>query len=137
MAEITCNCAGTSALSDLEFIGGAAVTINFPSYLEDTGGPLDLTGHTANFALVKDTNWRGAPVLSKAMTITAGDDGVANVLHVELATEDTLNLSGRYIYQISVMGDTNDVPRQGIIHIINNINKGFFAAEATEEQNNL
>jgi len=126
MATTSCNCSSTSATADLEFVGGTAVSINFPTFFGETGEPLDLTGYTANFSLVKDTNWRGTPVLSKAMTIVPNDNGDMNSLYVELSSSDTIDLAGRYIYQIAVNGNSPDVPHQGVVHIINNINKDFF-----------
>ena len=56
------------------------------------------------------------------------DGEVSNVLRVALAPLDTVNLpAGKYIYQITIKDISGDVeiPNQGIIHIINNINKAF------------
>lgn len=46
---------------------------------------------------------------------------------VHLEPQETLDLSGKYIYQISIRNDEGDVeiPKQGILLITNNINKSF------------
>lgn len=56
------------------------------------------------------------------------DDVTAeNVLAVTLDPLDTVDLCGKYIYQITIK-DINgniEIPKQGILFIINNINKSF------------
>ena len=59
-----------------------------------------------------------------------GDNTAYNVLYVELKPSDTLDLFGKYIYQITIKDADNnaDIPQQGIIYIHNNINKSFLRA---------
>ena len=50
-----------------------------------------------------------------------------NVLGVTLDPLDTVDLCGKYIYQITIK-DINgniEIPKQGILFITNNINKSF------------
>ena len=69
-------------------------------------------------------------LISKMMEIrNSEDDGktVANVLCVVLQPEDTVDLVGKFIYQISIKDSSGEIeiPDQGIIRISNNINKNF------------
>lgn len=76
-------------------------------------------------------NKNGKPLLSKQMDIGSDPDrdgDVSNVVRVTLDSKDTLNLpAGKYIYQITIRDISGEVeiPNQGIIHIIKNINQAF------------
>lgn len=51
----------------------------------------------------------------------------ANVLRVVLLPEETVDLVGKFIYQITIQDISGEIeiPDQGIIRIANNINKSF------------
>lgn len=51
-----------------------------------------------------------------------------NVLTVTLSPTETVDLSGKYIYQIIIRDIDGDVeiPKQGILYITNNINKTLY-----------
>ena len=87
-----------------------------------------MTGCTSNFSIVDFRNKVGSPILTKTMDVLENSDGSSfNVLSVELTPQETYELSGKYIYQISIR-DVNgnvEIPKQGLIYITNNINKGF------------
>ena len=62
--------------------------------------------------------------------MTVGDDSSGahdNVLRVTLTPSETVDLFGKYIYQISIrdIGGDVEIPKQGVLYITNNINKGF------------
>jgi len=50
-----------------------------------------------------------------------------NVLTVTLTPTETVELFGKYIYQIIIRDIEGDVeiPKQGILYVTNNINKNF------------
>ena len=52
---------------------------------------------------------------------------INNVLTVTLKPKETVGLCGKYIYQIQIQDIDGDVeiPKQGILYITNNINRGF------------
>ena len=56
-----------------------------------------------------------------------GDGTVANVLKVVLLPEETVDLFGKFIYQITIQDISGEIeiPDQGILRIANNINKVF------------
>jgi len=70
----------------------------------------------------------GVPILSKPMEAIYNDAGTANnVLTVKLLPTETVELFGKYIYQIIIRDIDGDVevPKQGILYVTNNINKDF------------
>ena len=70
----------------------------------------------------------GTPILTKSMEAIYNDSGTSNnVLTVKLLPNETVELFGKYIYQIIIRDIDGDVeiPNHGILYIINNINKDF------------
>ncbi len=118
-------------LPTIDFVGGSTQELAFHCYFYRNKLPFELTGCTAEFAVINFVNKNGAPVVTKSMDVDAdpGRDGdVENVLRVTLSPADTVDVpAGKYVYQISVKdGDgTVEIPKQGIFHIINNIDKAF------------
>lgn len=115
----------------IDFVAGSTQDFSFHCYFCQNKKPHDLSACSANFAIVSFTNKTGAPLVSKQMEIVHDEDtaeGVHNTLTVTLGPQDTVNLpTGKYIYQISIRdisGDT-EIPNQGIIYLVNNINKSF------------
>ena len=87
-----------------------------------------MTGCTANFAIVSFTNKMGKPILTKSMEDIFNDEGtINNVLTVTLEPRETMDLYGKYIYQIQIkdVSGNVEIPKQGILYITNNINRGF------------
>lgn len=118
-------------LPPMDFVGGSTQDLFFYCYFYRNRRPHDLSSCTANFAIINFVNKNGEPLVSKPMEIRASDrtgEEANNVLRVTLNPSDTVNLpAGKYIYQISIRHISGDmeIPKQGIIHIINNINKSF------------
>lgn len=117
-------------LPSIDFVGGSTQDIAFHCYFYANKNPFDLYSCAANFSLISYVNKRGEPLVSKEMEIrhdTDRDGEIANVLYVTLAPEDTVNLVGKYIYQITIRDVSGEIeiPNQGIIHIVNNINKSY------------
>lgn len=113
-------------------MGGSAQDLRFHVYWHTVKNPFDLNRCTANFSIVGFTNKRGSTILSKAMTIekigVPVDGGtVYNKLTVYLTSAETVDLEGKYIYQISIKENTGrvEVPSQGVLYITNNINKRY------------
>lgn len=115
-------------LPTIEFVGGETQDLRFHVYFYASNKEFGVDGVSANFSIVNYLNRTGEVILSKTMGSEYNDKGtVMNVLTVTLDTEDTLDLRGKYIYQITmrdINGET-EIPKQGILHIINNINKDF------------
>lgn len=115
-------------LPRIEFVGGETQELMFHVYFHSGGHPVSLTECTANFSIVSFTNKMGAPILSKKMDTGFNVEGTAeNVLTVTLEPKETVGLYGKYIYQIQIqdIDGAVEIPKQGLLYITNNINKGF------------
>ena len=113
-------------LPTIEFIGGSTQEIECMVYIHDGSRPVDLTGCTAYFSLINYVDKAEIPLLYKKMKIEIGDKNTPNSLRLQLSDEDTINLAGKYIYQVSIndaFGNADN--RQGIMHIDNNINRNI------------
>lgn len=118
------------SLPTIDFVGGSTQELVFHTFFAQNKKPFDLSSCTASFALINFVNKSGEPLISKPMEIGKSEDGdetVTNILRVVLLPEDTVNLVGKFIYQISILDIAGEVeiPDQGIMRIANNINKRF------------
>lgn len=116
------------ALPTVDFVGGETQDLAFHVYFYKGNKPFSLYGCTSNFSIVSFANKSGSPILTKQMNILYNDDGtIDNVLSVTLLPTETVDLFGKYIYQITIQDIDGDIeiPKQGILYITNNINKGF------------
>lgn len=115
-------------LPTIDFVGGETQDLLFNVYFYKNNQPFSLSGCTSNFSVVSFTNKTGVPILSKQMTSIFNDAGTSdNVLTVTLQPNETVDLCGKYIYQIIIKDINGDaeIPKQGILYITNNINKSF------------
>jgi len=118
-------------LPNIDFVAGSTQDFVFHCYFYSGRRPHDLSTCTADFAIIDFVNKYGEPLKHKSMEVGsdwAVDGDIKNVLRVTLEPADTVDLPrGKYIYQITIKdinGDV-DIPKQGIIHIVNNIHKAF------------
>lgn len=108
-------------LPEITMVGGQTETLQFRLF-DANGDPF--SGASGNFAVVDFSDQEGDPVISKAVDISLGGSNIASV---DLAPSDTLELHGKYIYQLTLY-DTSDnveIPGQGIMQITHNINQSF------------
>lgn len=116
-------------LPELTFVGGKTQELRFN--LKDTNGePYNASGGTVNFSICDYSYKTGAPLLSLTPTLMADENGIADLLYVTILPEDTLNLFGKYIYQITIIDISGrvEIPNQGIMNITKNINTGFISS---------
>lgn len=127
-------------LPTLEFVGGETNTYVWnmwalsPNEHENKDMPYNANGHTVTFSLVDYTNKEGEPVLSKKCTLREGpEEGVNSVAVTELTPQETYNLVGKFIYQLTVQagnGET-EIPGQGIMYINVNIDRRLVSGANT------
>ena len=110
------------SLPTIEFVGGETQKLMFNAYHYQSRDVFDLSGCTYSFSVVSATNKVGTPVITKTGSITESYS-----ISVTLDPRDTVNLYGKYIYQISIKASngTIEIPKQGVLYITNNINKTF------------
>lgn len=116
----------------IDFVGGETQDLAFNTYFYRGKKPFSLSGCSASFSIVSFMNKNGAPILTKPMRVSLNTAGtIDNVLAVTLQPWETVELSGKYIYQISIrdIGGDVEIPKQGILMITGNINKSFITEQ--------
>jgi hypothetical protein len=115
-------------LPKLSFIGGGSQKFRF-RLVTPRGGSYDANGCNAVFSLINYSNKNGEPLVVKNASLEIGDDGVPNIAVVELLPEDTVDMYGRYVYQLSIRDawDEVELPGQGLIDITRNTYRKFIA----------
>lgn len=110
-------------------VGGCFMPCNFHIHNNMNGQPQDMTGCTAKFSVVNFLNKYGKPLIKKDMLVRQGtraeEAGLKSILYVELNSDDTKDLEGKFIYQITVEDDTGHaiIPKHGVMYVIHNIDK--------------
>lgn len=113
-------------LPEISFVGGETQEFNF--HLKNHAGePFDAAGASVDFAICNYSNKTGAPLLSYTPTLLADENGVANVIVLTIPKEDTAQLSGKFIYQITIVdvSGNSEIPNQGIMNIAKNIHQEY------------
>lgn len=117
------------SLPELCFVGGSSEDLQFNLFCNEADPqPFNLFGGIANFSIVNFLNKNSTPLVSKKMDISMNaEETHYNVLRVSLEPADTVDLFGKFVYQITIkdIEGNVDIPHQGIINIYNNINKAF------------
>lgn len=113
-------CNEQNKLPTISFVGGATKNLYF-SFLDAGGSDVDVSSYTVTFSIVSAVHRFGKPIKTKPMQIS-GDN---SVMSVSLSPSDTVDLFGKYIYQISIIDAAGDAeePRQGEMYIYQNIDK--------------
>jgi hypothetical protein len=84
-------------------------------------------GCAVDFSIINYSNKNGLPIISKGCEIRQDTDGTYCIAVAILEPQDTVTLFGKYVYQISIKDSENntDIPWQGIMFIVKNINQRF------------
>ena len=93
------------SLPTIDFVGGSTQELVFHTFFSQNKKPFDLSSCIASFAVINFINKNGSPLITKTMQVDKSEDGdgtVTNVLRVVLQPEDTIDLVGKFIYQITI-----------------------------------
>lgn len=105
-------------LPTIDIIGGNYCTLTFNTFADTKANPYILNGCTATFSFRPYIYEDNSLTRSKAMSFVND----TNYLTVNLASSDTKNLDGKYIYQIAIKDYAgNEEIAQGILFIFRNI----------------
>lgn len=112
-------------LPDWEFVGGVTQEYDFTLRAEN-GYYYDIPGATASLAVSPFVN-QAEPVFVKSGSIVANSAGANCIVRFLLDAGDTVNLHGKFIYQITVKNTDGTIapPMRGRMFIIENIDKDF------------
>lgn len=113
-------------LPEISFVGGESQTLLF-NLLTLSGNDYDASECQVGFAVIHYTNKNGVPILTKDAEIKMGNNGVMNIAIVDLLPSDTIDLYGRFVYQITISDPAGftEIPGQGLIDITRNIHPEF------------
>lgn len=113
-------------LPEISFVGGESQTLLF-NLLTLSGNDYDASECKVGFAVIHYTNKNGVPILTKDAEIKIGNNGIMNIAIVDLLPEDTIDLYGRFVYQITISDPAGftEIPGQGLIDITRNIHPEF------------
>ena len=108
------------------FVAGQTCRYVWKMYRE-SGHPFNANGCEGSFALIDYSHKDEDPILIKPVEFIVGDEGLVNIASLELEPKDTINLDGKYIYQLSIKDPEGnlEIPNQGLLYISNNIHKSF------------
>lgn len=122
-----CN-TNTISLDEIHIVGGDYKEIPIRIHDNDRGGLMDVANLQMNFSVVLYQARYGAPIIAKNLAVST-DDPTAFLL--VLHPEDTRDLSGKYIYQLSVK-TPNDKQEsfQGFLNVEKNLNPSAFATSS-------
>lgn len=113
-------------LPELTFVGGKTQELYF-NLKTGSRGRYNADGCSVNFSICNYSNKTGTPLISLTPEIIMNEDGVADVVHVTIPSDNTVRLYGKYIYQLTIIDISGkvDVPNQGIMNITKNINTNY------------
>lgn len=109
-------------LPEIQFVGGSSKQIKF-NLKTSKGIPYNGDGAVLNFSIVSYSNKSDIPLISKQISISQDLNGVYCIATVNLDPDDTKYLSGKFVYQITVVDEegNTDIPNHGIFYITRNI----------------
>lgn len=88
------------SLPDFEMVAGESKSFTIPLYTS-SGYQIDASGMTARFAICDYVNSATEPYVSKPCSVIWLESSQVYVLHVTLDPAETINLCGKYWYQIT------------------------------------
>ncbi len=113
------------SLPKINFVGGESQSLYFHLYTKD-GGVFDANGCEASLSIINFQHSTGDPTFVKNVAILENENGVRNIALVNLLPNDTVNLFGRYVYQLSIRDPDGDIElHKGQFDITNNTCKSF------------
>ena len=111
-------------LPEWDFVGGATQKRRFALFHAQNRS-CDLPQGKCNFAVTPYLNATAQPYISKDFNISISDDGLTNIVIVTLTPQETVNMEGRYEYQLTIKDSKGNVsiPHKGIMQVYRNINQ--------------
>lgn len=113
-------------LPEWRFVGGETQTRIFTLYRMGGSVAYDIPNASIELSIVDFVHPKSTPTKLGVSEIQSDDDGVFCNVSVKLSPRDTVNLSGKFIYQLSIKDGLGNVSiSKGIMYISENIDKSF------------
>lgn len=115
-----------NSLPDWDFVGGETQCRTFELYESDGMRVCDIPGAVCEMAVVDFINQDSQNRLLKSATITNDENGNTCFVTVSLSPSDTVSMSGKYLYQLTIKDAKGNItaPR-GIMRVYKNIDRDF------------
>jgi len=104
-------------------IAGATRNFIFYLYTENKRKQIDADGMIARFSLTDYVNESNVPILTKSCSIVIPEGESLAIIKLELNRNDTLDLYGKYIHQLTINDNGTVAILKGIMDITNNCDK--------------
>ena len=114
-------------LPTVDLIGGSFRSLTFNTFADSKSSPYDIRGCIAYFSVSPYINPESGPIIPRrrmdAGTVSSSEGEIkAAYLTVRLSASDTMNLQGKYIYQIAIVNPSGDQDiSQGILFVFRNV----------------
>lgn len=97
-----------------------------------SGKRIDATGMTARFSISDYVNYNCTPFVTKNCSVVTQQSDPVAALFVELDAADTIDLYGKFIYQVTAKSADGDIgPMRGILTISPNYDKEAVLSEGS------
>jgi hypothetical protein len=118
-------------LPEISMVGGATREIRF-RLRTPQGLPYDADGAAADFSVCNFSNKNGFPLFSLTPEALPDENGLQSVLAVTLTSAVTVNLFGKYVYQLTVVDafDRVEIPNFGLLYVSRNIHQTYLGGES-------
>lgn len=111
------------ALPEYSMTAGSTKEFYIPIY-NPSGRRIDASGMTARYVIADFVNQNCRPYVVKDCSVVAQEGDTAASLFVTLDAEDTVNLYGKFIYQVTATAASGEIgPMRGILNISPNNDK--------------
>lgn len=115
-------------LPSVSFIAGTTQNFLFKLYQYESKSPIDVSDGDAQLCVVDFNNRDGTPILTKEISRTESSLNDNEIL-VTLSPDDTIDMVGKFIYQISINNGGTVDAYQGEMFVYTNIDKDFLEIE--------
>ena len=113
-------------LPEWQLVGGETRKRTFTLYHDECGPTYNIPGATAEVAVVDFVNPHGELKLCKEASVSVDENGHYCEVTVDLTPADTLDLQGKYIYQLTIKDALGNIAApKGLMYITANIDKTF------------
>lgn len=104
-------------------IAGTTKKLVLYLYTHNMKKQIDANGMIARFTLTDYVNPSNVPLIIKDCSVSVPEGEHLAVINVPLTRQDTLNLDGKYIYQVTINDDNTIEALKGIMDIARCIDK--------------
>ena len=115
------------SLPTINIVGGETELLTFNVFNSNREPAELVSGTECGFAVAPYVSPGADPIITKTCSIQAGSSGARNVIVATLNSADTVDLNGKFIYQLTLKFGDRAEPYQGVMYIARNIHPGYLS----------